>query len=225
MPQAMQDAGGHAPRRQLIPYAGKEPPPFRVADGTVIDGVDCSGMMDDPKKEGIPVYLQTQNRKGLTPEQKALVDAIVAESRAVSKRARKFAGSALGALGGLTETDQAAIRSLRKAGAEIGKVGMSPMHMRKAGAEIRSTRDEPGKSKAPGAATMARRASAGRKGSKTELIAALLRRPEGCTTADVLAACHWPSVSMPQQAGLAGIQLRKVKDGKVTRYYAVEPRS
>jgi hypothetical protein len=31
--------------------------------GTVIGGVDCSGMTDDPKKSGIPVYLQRQNVK------------------------------------------------------------------------------------------------------------------------------------------------------------------
>ena len=34
--------------------------------GTVIDGIDCSGMTDDPKRNGVPVYLQTQNRTALT---------------------------------------------------------------------------------------------------------------------------------------------------------------
>lgn len=56
--------------------------------------------------------------------------------------------------------------------------------------------------------------------SKVEVIARLLRRPKGCTTADVLKATKWPSVSMPQQAEAAGLKLRKEKDGKVTRYYA-----
>ena len=56
--------------------------------------------------------------------------------------------------------------------------------------------------------------------SKVELIADLLRRKEGCTTAEVLAAVNWPAVSMPQQAKAAGIKLKKVKEGKVTRYYA-----
>ena len=36
-----------------------------VPAGTVIDGVDCTGMVDDPKKNGVPVYLQTQNRPAL----------------------------------------------------------------------------------------------------------------------------------------------------------------
>jgi hypothetical protein len=31
--------------------------------GTVIDGIDCSGMTDDPKKSDVPVYLQRQNVK------------------------------------------------------------------------------------------------------------------------------------------------------------------
>ena len=56
--------------------------------------------------------------------------------------------------------------------------------------------------------------------TKVELIADLLRRKSGCTTKDVLAACNWPAVSMPQQAKAAGIKLRKVKEGKITRYFA-----
>lgn len=55
--------------------------------------------------------------------------------------------------------------------------------------------------------------------SKVDLIGALLLRPEGCTTADVLEATGWPSVSMPAQAKLAGLTLRKEKVGKVARYW------
>jgi hypothetical protein len=59
-----------------------------------------------------------------------------------------------------------------------------------------------------------------RPGSKLELVVGLLTRKEGCTTADVLAATQWPSVSMPQQAKAAGLKLRKEKaKGEVTRYY------
>lgn len=54
-----------------------------------------------------------------------------------------------------------------------------------------------------------------RPGSKLEIIVGLLTRPEGCTTADVLKATEWPSVSMPQQAKAAGITLKKEKvDGR-----------
>lgn len=59
-----------------------------------------------------------------------------------------------------------------------------------------------------------------RAGSKVEIIAGLLKRPEGCTTADVLKITGWPSVSMPAQAKAAGLTLQKEKDGSVTRYRA-----
>jgi hypothetical protein len=52
--------------------------------------------------------------------------------------------------------------------------------------------------------------SAGKK-TKVAIIAALLMRERGCTRAEVLKACSWPSVSMQQQAALAGLKLRKVK--------------
>lgn len=57
-----------------------------------------------------------------------------------------------------------------------------------------------------------------RPGSKLEAIVGLLRRPEGCTTAQVLKATEWPSVSMPQQAKAAGITLHKEKVEGVTVY-------
>lgn len=59
-----------------------------------------------------------------------------------------------------------------------------------------------------------------RAGSKLETIVKLLKREEGCTTADVLKATGWPSVSMPQQAKAAGLQLLKEKKGGVTVYRA-----
>lgn len=59
-----------------------------------------------------------------------------------------------------------------------------------------------------------------RKGSKLEIVANLLKRPNGCTTADVLKATGWPAVSMPQQAKSAGLTLKKDKVDGVTRYTA-----
>lgn len=59
-----------------------------------------------------------------------------------------------------------------------------------------------------------------RPGSKLEIVVGLLTRKEGCTTAEALAATDWPAISFNQQAKAAGITLRKVKEGKVTRYYA-----
>lgn len=57
-----------------------------------------------------------------------------------------------------------------------------------------------------------------RPGSKLESIGKMLSKKEGCTTADVLAATDWPSVSMPQQAKALGITLHKKKVDGVTRY-------
>lgn len=58
-----------------------------------------------------------------------------------------------------------------------------------------------------------------RPGSKTEIVAGLLKRPEGCTTADILAATKWPAVSVPAMAKAAGLTLAKEKNkGEPTRY-------
>ncbi len=46
------------------------------------------GLTADPKKDGIPVALQTQNRKPLTPEQKAMVAAAIAKAPAVEVKQR-----------------------------------------------------------------------------------------------------------------------------------------
>lgn len=57
-----------------------------------------------------------------------------------------------------------------------------------------------------------------RPGSKLEIVVGLLKRPGGCTTADILAATKWPSVSVPQQARAAGLTLAKEKVDGITRY-------
>lgn len=66
----------------------------------------------------------------------------------------------------------------------------------------------------------ARTADGPRPGSKLAKIATMLKRPSGCTAAEVMKACDWPSVSMPQQAKAAGIRLKKEKVDGVTRYRA-----
>ena len=59
-----------------------------------------------------------------------------------------------------------------------------------------------------------------RKGSKTEIIAHLLQRKNGTTTAEILEATGWPAVSVPAMAKAAGLKLQKEKEqGKPTRYY------
>lgn len=199
------------PCRSLVPYAGKEGPPVPLPPGTFVDGVDCSGMTDDPKKIGIAPYLQTQNRKALSPEQLAKVREIQAKTKAEGKA-----------------KDQERIAMAKK-------LGMSPLEMKKAGAKLKSETKAKGKAKVAkskkavsAAPKKAKAVGAARKpgelrpGSKTAQIAEMLTRAKGCTTAEVLAATGWPSVSMPQQAKVAGLKLRKEKDGKISRYYGSE---
>jgi multidrug efflux pump subunit AcrA (membrane-fusion protein) len=68
--------------------------------------------------------------------------------------------------------------------------------------------------------TSAKKTEGVRPGSKLAIIVGLLKRKEGCTTKDVLAATGWPAVSMPQQAKAAGLTLKKEKADGVTRYRA-----
>jgi hypothetical protein len=223
------------PRRNVVPiaYAGKEAPKLKIGDkipppaksptvaadplavaaarngthsnivppatlpaGTMIDGYDCGGMTDDPKKAGIPVWLQTQNRKALTPEQLARVKAHQTKARADEK-------------------------AKQRERAEMAKqLGMAPTEMRKHGAKLKSETKSKEATVKKNKTTKAKTNGHAKRGSKVELIGKLLQRENGCTTADVLKACEWPSVSMPQQAKLAGLRLRKEKaKGEATRYY------
>lgn len=63
-------------------------------------------------------------------------------------------------------------------------------------------------------------AGSAKRGSKREIITAMLKRPGGCTTADILKETGWPSVSVPAQAEAAGLKLKKVKLDGVTVYSA-----
>ena len=85
---------------------------------------------------------------------------------------------------------------------------------------LRKTKTAKARTKVKAAATTKKVAAAGgvRPGSKLETIVGLLKRPEGCTTAEVLKATGWPSVSMPQQARAAGLKLSK--EGRPARYRA-----
>lgn len=55
--------------------------------------------------------------------------------------------------------------------------------------------------------------------SKTQIVADLLLRHEGCTRKDILAATGWPSVSVDAQAKASGLKLHKVKEGRTTTYF------
>lgn len=56
-------------------------------------------------------------------------------------------------------------------------------------------------------------------GTKAALIGELLLRKTGCTTAEVLKATGWPSVSLPAIARSLELTLVKEKQGKTSRYW------
>jgi hypothetical protein len=193
--------GGHEllirPRR-LIPYAGMELPPALLPPGTLIDGFDCTGMTDDPKKIGTPVYCQCQNRRLLDPRQQAAADAALKALRAQERAERQSLKGPCGP------------------GAD----------MRRSGAKLRTRTARPAiaAGKATGAprkaadAVPAKKATKAR--SKLQAVAALLRRAKGCTAAECMAATGWPSISMPAMAKAAGLKLKKEKvKGSPIRYF------
>jgi len=194
--------------------------------------------IDDPKKAGIPVFLQVQNRRPPTVAEQARIDAFFARPLSLATGSTR------------TETD---LRVAAEIAAALKAEAEEAFKNRIARAKARTTRESrwiPGcawntmrsRWEHPGArwdadkqrwitkegapvvaAPQAASQSAPRKvarGSKTVVIAALLKRNNGCTTADVLAATGWPAVSMPAQAKLAGLVLRKEKKpGGATRYW------
>lgn len=60
-----------------------------------------------------------------------------------------------------------------------------------------------------------------RPGSKSWTVGQMLMRPEGVTGPEICAALGWPSVSIPQQAAICGLQFRSERIGRTVRYYAV----
>jgi hypothetical protein len=58
--------------------------------------------------------------------------------------------------------------------------------------------------------------------SKTELVSNMLLK--GTTTAEVLQATGWPSVSMPAMANAAGLELIKCNENGLTKYKGVPPK-
>lgn len=57
-------------------------------------------------------------------------------------------------------------------------------------------------------------------GSKAYQIGQMLLRPEGVTRTEIMTAMQWPSVSIPQQAAICGIEFTTQKTGREVRYFA-----
>ena len=58
-----------------------------------------------------------------------------------------------------------------------------------------------------------------KRGKKMKVIARLLRRKEGCTSAEAKKELGWPSISLPQRARQLKIKIRSE-----TRYWAIKPK-
>lgn len=99
--------------RSNVPGSAK-PETIILAKSTTIDGIDCSGMIDDPKLAGIPVYLQKQNQKALAPEQKAKVTEIMDKTKQAD--AAKRVGAAK------PDTSSTSRKELRKQAQKAGTV-------------------------------------------------------------------------------------------------------
>jgi len=162
----------------------------RLPPGTTIDGIDCSGMIDDPKKAGVPPYLQVQNRKGLTPEQFAKVKAIQTAARAEEKA------------------------KLRERAEMAKQLGMAPTEMRKHGAKLKSetkSKEATVKRKTSKNAKTPKPASAAGQ-SKTEIALKLLKRERGATRKEIADAANWPSIDIKAIAKRHGLKLTKKDD-------------
>lgn len=203
-------------------------------------------MTDDPKKAGIPVFLQTQNRRPPTVEEQARIDAFFAAvplpGTTVSRPALSVAD-----LAAIAEIESSA-KEKRAANSVQSRMARARERTERYGRWVPGCRwnasrarwEHPGAKwdrakmawipKTGGAAIVPQQEAAANAptrsprtrvaGSKTLIIAALLKREQGCTTAEVLEACGWPSVSMPAQAKLAGLTLRKEKKpGEAMRYW------
>lgn len=205
------------------------PPPKGQQGGAAGGGGDP---VDDPKKEGIPTFLQIQNRKPLSAEDQKRVDQVMAgnapkpdkKKAAAEERERKAAEKA-------KAKTKRAVKKQRKAAKESGAASRLPLSGKDAAKAIkRERRKKPeaapkkaskktaakSRPKVPG---RAERAPEVRPGTKLAIVAGLLTSKAGCTAKEVLAATGWPAVSMPQQAKSAGLVLRKEKQGKETRYW------
>ena len=175
----------------------------RIEDRAV-GAVLAKWMTEDPKRRGIPLFLQVQNRRPLAPEQRARLDAL-ARSTGASSSGRTDYRKPKGMSWEEWDALEAA-RVLDKKAASYERIN-----------ELRARAGLP-----EVAPSVPRARSAGKlppAGSKAAMIAELLLRPDGCTTAEVLAASGWPAVSMPAQARTAGLVLRKERVDGVLRYY------
>jgi hypothetical protein len=168
----------------------------KLAVGTMIDGVDCGDMTDDPKKPGVPVYLQTQNKRDLSPENKAKIDELkkklAAEARAKTIERKQMAKN----------------------------LGMSPAQLKTTGAKLKSEKKEATKkAKAP----KVKKPKKERVDISGRLLQAL-KRKDGVTNGDLvdIFGKRIHVRVMEKTAKDAGCKFKLVeKEGELKRYVAI----
>lgn len=202
---------------------------------SIIDGASAAETTTDD----VPDFLDAKNRTPLSPEKQAKLDADMKAARekpiepeaakiladqAERKRTKrevrkeKAAAEKEGKSTALPPSGKAALALITGKSAKPKRPAKTKAAAKaKAPAKAKAKKADGAKAKKPAAAKAAKPKAKG--STKVEVIASLLKRKEGCTTAEVLKATGWPSVSMPQQAKAASLKLRKVKEGSVSRYF------
>lgn len=106
------------------------------------------------------------------------------------------------------------------AGAATGKKAAAKSKAKRASAPKKAAKKKAAAKRSVPSKAASKRGEKLAKTTKLALVSELLQRPDGCTTADVLKATGWPSVSMPAMAASAKLKLSKSKVDGVTRYTA-----
>lgn len=116
-----------------------------------------------------------------------------------------------------SKTEQVA--NLRKARAERAQMGTKPPKSAGAPQPAPAAKRAPKGAAGPSKAKQSARSSV-EHGSKTDMIAKLLTRAAGATTAQILEATGWKAVNVPRQAEAAGLKLKTTKVNGKTVYRA-----
>ena len=174
----------------------------RTQAPTRIDPVATAAQADDPL--AIPAFLKRES----TPEEKEAVRKKLARTVGPGRVIKDPPD---------VKTKRAEQREARQAEFEETPASARRKARERAG---KKTQDNGARTKkrASGAPTKGAGAPEGQ--SKREMIGAMLLRPNGCTNAEVRAACNWPAVYLKEHADACGLILRKVKTkGQPTRYF------
>lgn len=170
---------------------------------------DIDNIARRTRDAGVPDHL---NRwLGMTPEKLEESETQITRQVAADRNRRGKTMPKIGA-------KEQALRAQREE-TEGATVAPAPAKPRKPAKAVETKKVAQTKARTPVVQATGTTPSAGRPAEKQVVIKKLLARKNGCTAKEVMAACNWPSVSMPQQAKALDITLHKKKvEGQPTRY-------